>query len=67
MLCGEYGTGPYSLFANLLLLSPEEQVGDFCEVFLHNDTQTLCVQTAACEVAVVGLVVHIDGEVAIGE
>lgn len=29
-------------FANLLLLSPEEQVGDFCEVFLHNDTQTLC-------------------------
>ena len=58
----------WPLFVTLLFLfSPKEQVGEPCEVFLHDDSKSLCVQTVAREVAVVCLVVYIDSKIAVRE
>ena len=63
----KYGFKPYFLFFCFLLLSPEEEVGYSGEVLLHYNTQALRVKTVACKVAVVGLVVHVYGKVAVRE
>ena len=58
-----------SLFCLLcsIALSPEEQVRDTLEVLLHYYTQALSIKAVAREVAVICLVVDINGKVAIGE
>ena len=35
------------------------------EVFFHDDTDTLCVESIAREVSFVGLVIDLDGDVAV--
>ena len=60
-------SSPSLCFLCLITLSPEEQVGDTLEVFLHDNTQTLSIKTVACEVTVVGLVVDVDGKITVGE
>ena len=63
--------GAYSLlfllFFSLFAALPEEQVRHTCEVGLHDEAQSLRVEAVASEVAVVCLVVDIDGEVAVRE
>ena len=58
-----------SLFRFLcpIALSPEEQVRDTLEVLLHYYTQALSIETVAREVAVICLVVDINGKITIGE
>lgn len=55
------------LFLFLLLLFDAEEIAEAVEVFLHDETETLCVQTVARKIAVVGLIVHAYGEVAVRE
>ena len=45
----------------------EEKVAESVEILLHNDTDALRVQTVAGEVAVVGLVIYIHCQIAVGE
>ena len=42
-----------------------EELFPSVEVFFHDDTDTLCVESIACEVSFVGLVIDFDGNVAI--
>ena len=51
----------------LLLLFDAEEIAEAVEVFLHDETETLRVQTVARKIAVVGLIVHAYGEVAVRE
>lgn len=55
------------LFLLLLLLFDAEEIAEAVEVFLHDETETLRVQTVARKIAVVGLIVHAYGEVAVRE
>ena len=52
-----------------LLLSAcnSKEVFPAVEVFFQNQAYALRIQTVACKVAVVGLVVHLDGHVAAWE
>ena len=52
---------------HLLLLFDAEEIAEAVEVFLHDETETLRVQTVARKIAVVGLIVHAYGEVAVRE
>ena len=58
-----------SFFLALFILSPSkrEEVAQTAKVFLQYKTDTLGVERVACEIAVVGLVVDMYAEVAIGE
>ena len=49
----------------LPVLSAEE-VGQCGEIFLQEQSYALCVETVACELAVVCLVVVVYGEIAVG-
>ena len=51
----------------LLLLFDAEEIAEAVEVFLHDETEALRVQTVARKIAVVGLIVHAYGEVAARE
>ena len=51
----------------LFLLLPAEEVAQAVEVFLHDDAYALGVHGGTGEVAVVGLVVDLQGEVAVGK
>ena len=53
------------IFVLLLFLFDSEQVLQSVEVFLHDKTEALSVQTVLGEVTVVGLVVHSHGEITI--
>ena len=55
------------LFLFFLLLFDAEEIAEAVEVFLHDETETLRVQTVARKIAVVGLIVHAYGEVAARE
>ena len=55
------------LFLFLLLLFDAEEIAEAVEVFLHDEAETLRVQTVARKIAVVGLIVHAYGEVAARE
>ena len=55
------------LFLFLLLLFDAEEIAEAVEVFLHDEAETLRVQTVARKIAVVGLIVHAYGEVAVRE
>ena len=57
----------FLLFFSLFAALPEEQVRHTCEVGLHDEAQSLRVEAVASEVAVVCLVVDIDGEAAVRE
>ena len=54
----------FFLFALFLDSKEVSQAG---EVFFHDESHALSVEAVACEVSVVGLVVDMDGEVAVGE
>ena len=54
-------------FVLLLLALGVEEVVPAAEVFLHDDTDALGVERGAGEVSVVGLVVDLEGEVAVRE
>ena len=60
-------SSPSLCFLCLITLSPEEQVRDTLEVLLHYYTQALSIKAVAREVAVICLVVDINGKVTIGE
>ena len=60
-------TSLFRLLCPTIALSPEEQVRDTLEVLLHYYTQALSIKAVAREVAVICLVVDINGKVAIGE
>ena len=47
------------------IVVPAEKFAPGIEILLHHEADALCVQTAACEVAVVGLVIHLHGEVSV--
>ena len=51
----------------LLLFLYSEEVGQGSEVFLNDESHTLGGKAIASEVAVVGLVIHSHGEVAVRE
>ena len=55
------------LFLFFLLLFDAEEIAEAVEVFLHDEAETLRVQTVARKIAVVGLIVHAYGEVAVRE
>ena len=57
----------YFLFLFLLLLFDAEEIAEAVEVFLHDEAETLRVQTVARKIAVVGLIVHAYGKVAVRE
>ena len=73
MFCGENGLFLafflvfILFFLVLTLFLNTQQVAKIEEVFLHDETHTLGVQTVACEVAVVGLIVDVNREVAVRE
>lgn len=54
------------LFVFLLFSFDTEEITQTAEVFFHDKSDALCVQTVAGEVAVVGLVVHPHSEVSVG-
>ena len=60
-------TSLFRLLCPTIALSPEEQVRDTLEVLLHYYTQALSIETVAREVAVICLVVDINGKITIGE
>ena len=60
-------TSLFRLLCPTIALSPEEQVRDTLEVLLHYYTQTLSIKTVAREVAVICLVVDVDGKITVGE
>ena len=60
----------HPLFGFLFLFSyffffDAEEIAEAVEVFLHDEAETLRVQTVARKIAVVGLIVHAYGEVAV--
>ena len=57
----------FSLFLFLLLLFDAEEIAKTIEIFLHDETEALRVQTVARKIAVGGLIVHAYGEVAVRE
>ena len=62
-----YDTPSFWLLFLFLLLFDAEEIAPAVEVFLHDETETLRVQTVARKIAVVGLIVHVYGEVAVRE
>ena len=50
----------------LALLLDREEVAKSVEVFLHDETDALGVERRLGEITVVGLVVHLQGQVAVG-
>ena len=55
-----------SLFFLFLFLLPK-QVEDIAEVLFHDEADTLGVETGLGKIAVVGLIINLDGKVAVGK